>query len=393
MQTLKERNLAAIRTALTENNYAREEREFFMNRFGVDPITNSDGKWNFVEGKVDLKKLQKTLREADLSSTFPQFLRAGVQQITNSWYEATKTTYTEWVTTTPSKLKTELYAPNHGISFPQQVPEGTQYPEVSVIAMDISLNNYKYGTIFPMSFELEKFDQSGSMQRQVGYLGQYMAILTEVLCYGKLASVTGMQYINYSIPKSETQPSYEANWPYATAAAPFVGGGFNRPASFGVLSQANIQNGMIALAGQKNMQGIRMMVEPSHLILSYHYKYDMSVLLNSAFYPSGAVPAGNTAGQTASFGINPIQGILQPVVSRYVFDNAGTSNSDSKAWYIMDAGKGFVHQLNEPVSVEQEAPNSGDSFNKDIMRWKTRTLQNADTIDPRFWWQGSDGSV
>lgn len=387
MKTLKERNEAVIKKQLLENDVVQEQRNFFQKRFGCDPIANPDGKWDFVEGKVDLKKLKANLMEADLSSTYPQFLRAGVQQITNAWYEATPVTYTEWVQTTPSDKDTELYAPNHGLSFPQQVGQGELYPEVGVAAMDAKLTNYKYGTMFPVSKELLEDDKSGSMQRQVGMMGEYMAILTEVLCYAKLASVANMSYINYTIPQSETKPSYESTWPWSTSLS---GGGATRPGSYGVLSQANIQLGMIALAGQKNLQGIRMLVNPSHIIVSYKYVYDISVLLNSAFYPVGAAAAGVTGG---SFAINPIKGILQPVISRYMFDQTGVSNSSSLSWYLADSGKGFIHQLRDPVSVEMEAPNAGESFNRDIIRHKASTRQNADFIDSRFFWQGSDGSV
>lgn len=386
MKTLRERNQAVIKTQLLENEVVKDQRDYFMKKFGEDPIGNTE-KWNFIEGKVDMRKLHANLREADMESTYVQFTRAGVQQITNAWYEATPVTYTEWVTTVPSDKRTELYAPNHGVSFPGQVGEGELYPEVSQAAMDLKLDNYKFGNQFAVSKELMMDDKSGSVQRQTGLMGQYMAILTEVLCYAKLASVANMQYINYQIPKSETQPSYEASWPWSTSLS---GGGATRPSSFGVLSQANIQAGMIALAGQKNLQGIRMMVDPSHLIASFKYVYDLAVLLNSAFYPSGAAAAGSTGG---AFSINPIKGILQPVISRYMFDTTGVSNAQSLSWYIADSGKGFLHQLREPMAIEQEAANSGQSFDRDVFRYKAYTRQNADFIDPRFFWQGSDGSV
>lgn len=386
MKTLKERNESVIKTQLLENDCVKEQRDFFKAKFNEDPIGDTQ-KWNFVEGKVDMRKLHASLKEADMESSFVQFTRAGVQQITNAWYAATPVTYTEWVTTAPSDKRTELYAPNHGVSFPQQVGEGEIYPEVGQAAMDLSLSNYKYGSMFSVSKELMMDDKSGSVQRQVGIMGEYMAILTEVLCYAKLASAANMQYINYSIPSSETKPSYETNWPYSTALS---GGGATRPASYAALSQAAIQNGMIALAGQKNLQGILMGVNPSHIICSYKYVYDLSVLLNSAFYPSGAAAAGSTGG---AYAINPIKGILQPVVGRYLFDSTGAANPQSLSWYIAEAGKGFLHQLREPMAIEQEAVNSGDSFTRDVFRYKAHTRQNADFIDPRFFWQGSNGTV
>lgn len=389
IKSLKERNQAVIKKQLLENEETKKLVKYFEKRFpGENPLSDLE-KWNFVEGKVDLNALEQRLMEADLSSTFPQFLRAGINQITNSWYENTDVTYNEWVNTVPSSMATELYTPNHGPGFPKQVGEGELYPEVSVVAMDLSLRNWKYGTMLPVSKELMNDDKSGSMQRQIGMIGEYMATLTEVLCYAKLGGVAST-YQQFQIPATETQPSYEANWPYASSSAPFQGGGFNRPTSYTILSQGAIQSGLIGLAGQKNLQGILMQVDPKKIIVSWRYRYDLSVLLNSAFYPSGASAAGVTGG---AFAVNPIQGILDPVFARYMFTNLGAVDPQSYAWYIADAGKGFLHQMHTPVSVEQENPSSGESFNRDIFRYKASTRQNADYIDPRFFWRGNDGSV
>jgi phage major head subunit gpT-like protein len=158
-----------------------------------------------------------------------------------------------------------------------------------------------------------------------------------------------------------------------------------------VLTQAAIQAALVALQNQKNLQGIKMQVSPSRLILGPQQQFDASVLLNSAFYPSGAAAAGAPGG---AFAINPIKGILDMTVSRFVFKNDGTVSGDSKAWYVVDDSKPwFVLQMREAVTVEQEATNAGDAFNRDVMRFKARSRMNADFLDPRFAWQGNDGSV
>ena len=53
----------------------------------------------------------------------------------------------------------------------------------------------------------------------------------------------------------------------------------------------------------------------------------------------------------------------------------------------------FIVQMREAVSIVQEAPNAGTSFDRDIIRYKGTTRFNCDYIDSRFIWQGSDGSV
>jgi len=388
MLKLRESNQKVLSNKLTSGENYKGMRESLL-RYGVD--ISDDKQFPIMESNFSWKRLERKLREADASGAFMQFLRAGVQNITNGMYEATATTFEEWVTVVSSNKDTELYAPNHGISFPKQVGPQEKYPEVGAAALDIQLKNLKFGSMYALTRELLDDDQTGSFQRQAGLLGQYMKLLTEVLCYGKLASESGMQYQQYSVPTSETKPSLETNYPWTTSAAPFRGGGFNRPVSFGALNQANIQTGIQALMAQKNMQGILMQVSPSRLLVSPHYNFDSAVLMNSSYYPSGAAAAGAVGG---AFAINPLKSVLDVTVSRYLFDNAGAITGDSKAWYIVDDSKPwFILQMRESVAVEQEAVNSGSSFDIDVYRFKARARMNADHLDSRFAWKGSDGSV
>lgn len=387
MPTLRERNEKVIKRMLVDQEPVKTLRESLKARFGQDPVTDEKN-FPFREGRVSLKALQAKLMEADASSAFTQFLRAGIQQIVNGMYEATAVTYTDWVTVTSSSKDTELYAPNHGVAFPKQVGASEIYPEVGAAALDIELKNLKFGSIYSLEKELLNDDQSGTFAQQAGMLGEYMAILAEVLCYGKLASVSGMKYQDYSIPVSETKPSYESAYPWSAALR---GGGATKPASYGTLTQANVQAAIIGLMNQKNLQGIKMQVNPKRLIIGPSQKFDAAVLLNSGYYPSGAAAAGSVGG---AFAINPIQGILDLTTSRFVFKNDGTVDGSSKAWFVVDDSKPFfILQQRQPVSVEQEDPNSGAAFERDIIRYKGSCRMNADWIDPRFAWQGSDGSV
>jgi len=387
MLSLKERNKKLIERMLINQDGVKQLRESMKRKHGCDPVTDTE-KFPFMEGRFSFRKLETQLMEADMSSAFTQFLRAGLQQIVNGMYKATEVTYSDWVTVTSSNKNTEIYAPNHGVSFPRDVGPGELYPEVGVAALDLELKNLKFGSIYALQKELLDDDQSGTFTQQASLLGEYMAILAEVLCYGKLASVANMKYVDYTIPQSETKPSYEASYPWSTA---FRGGGANRPASYGALVQANVQNGIIGLMNQKNLQGIKMQVSPKRLLIGPALEFDAAVLMNSAYYPSGAAAAGQVGG---AFAINPIKGLLDITVSRFIFKNDGTVAGDSKAWYIVDSTKPFfILQMRQPVAIEQEATNSGESFNRDIYRFKASSRMNADWVDPRFAWQGNDGSV
>jgi hypothetical protein len=386
---LRERNLATIKKAVETTPEVKSFMESLKRRTGLDasdpktfPVHESGFSWKAVKEKCELK-------EADASSAFVQFLRAGIQTLTNSMYQSHPTTFEEWVTVIQSKLDTELYPTNQGIGFPRQIGYNELYPEVGAAALDLQLKNLKFGTVYAVQKELLENDQSGSFQAQAGRIGEYMKLLAEVLCYGKLASVANMQYIDYKIPTSETKPSYEATWPYSQALR---GGGKNRPASFGALSATTIQAGRVALMNQKNLQGIKMSVQPKRLIVGPNNELDAATILNSTWYPSNLAGVAGAPGQVGA--VNFLKGLLQLTVSPYVFKNDGTVAGDSKAWWIADDGKPFfVLQLREVATVEQEAVNSGESFNRDIYRFKGRSQMNADFIDSRFVWQGNDGSI
>jgi hypothetical protein len=134
-----------------------------------------------------------------------------------------------------------------------------------------------------------------------------------------------------------------------------------------------------------------MSVVPSRILIGPKLKFDLHILLNSAFYPSGAAATGNVGG---AFAVNPLQGIMDMTISRFMPKQDGTFNGDSKAWYLVDDSKPwFVMQEREPIAVVQENPASGRSFDEDIYRFKGRSRFNADYIDPRFVWLGNDGSA
>lgn len=396
---LRERNEKVLKRNLANSDGEKRDgwkslRERLKNRYGVDvtdtqkfPVLQESFSW--AKCRESVEKLCTRLREADSASTFTQFLKAGIQLVTNNLYEVTETTFEDWVTVIPSKHASEPYAPNHGVAFPRQIGPSEKYPEVGAAALDLQLRNLKYGSVYALEWELYEDDQTGSFQRQAGLMGEYMKLLCEVLVYGKLASVANMKYIDFSVPVSETKPSYETTYPWANAT-PLRGGAKTRPAAFGPLNQTNIQNGLIQSMNQVNLQGIRMQVGLKRLLIGPYYTFDAHVLLHSAYYPSGAAAAGSTGG---AFAENPLKSILDVSVTRYMFDQTGAI-SNSKAWYMVDDSKPFfVLQQREALSVIQENPQSGASFDLDQMRFKARSRQNADFIDPRFAWLGSDGSA
>lgn len=364
-------------------------RESFQRTHKVDmrdatkfPVMDPSFSWKATREKL-------ALREAESGSTFTGVLRAGVQTIVNSMYEAVDTSFEEFTHVVQSTKDTELYAPLHGISFLREIGKQEKYGEARAAGLDIKLKNRKYGTHFAVEKELLEDDQTGQFSKQVGLMGEYAKLALEVLVMAKMASVSGMQYADMSIPVSETQPSDEITYPWSTA---LQGGGANRPSAFGALNQGNVQAGFVGLMNQKNKLGLKMMVRPNRILVGPAYMFDAKVLLNSAWYPS--VPSASAGAVGWTNAENNLKGIANLTVSRFMFKNDGTVDGSSRAWYLMDDSvPWFVLQIRQAAEVLQENPSAGESFDRDVIRFKVSLRANADHIDPRFCWQGSDGSV
>jgi hypothetical protein len=402
-------NVAAIREATRRMPGKKQLRENIM-RLTADipggavdifneasfPVHNPTFDWRKVREKLS------GLRESENTTGWTQLTRAGIQSLVDKSYETADTTFEDFCHVINSTRREELYAPIQGIGFPGEVSEGGIYPEAKASGLDIKILNRKYGEIFPYTMELEEDDQTGQMSSQVGLIGEYLKQVYEVIVYAKMASVAPgtavMQYGGLVARPTETKPSYEANYPWAPPATPLKGGianvsGYTRPTAYAALTQATIQSALIAMANQVNQLGLRMNVKGNRIIASAWYEFDLATLLHSTSYASNttATAAGSTGG---AFGVNPIKGILQPTIGKFVFDQNGIPSAISKRVVIVDDTKPFfIVQMREAASTVQEAKDSGDSFNRDVTRTKGRTRGNADIIDPRFMFQLSDGSA
>ena len=387
---LLEKNRKAMASAIRNNPDAVKYREGFKKKWGVDPMDPAMLKEGFSWKKASEKMAR--FAEAENSSSWPQLLRAGVSNIANDLFQSTPGTYEQWCHTVPSKMDTELYAPLESVGFPGEVPQGGYFPEVSTFGLDLKLKNRKYGSIFAATFEMVEDDQTGQMVQRAQRMGEYLKILTEVLVMSKLASPSGgVTYLGQFFPTSETKPSYESNYPWTSSSAPFTGGGYNRPTSFGIINQANLTTALQSLMQQQDALGNYVPVMPSHIILSPKRHFDIAQILNSTYYPAGAQSAGVTGG---AFAENILKGLVSPITTPYMPTNSNVINGLAESWYLVDAKKpAFIHQLREGVSLVAEAPNSGDGFSRDTQRYKARIRQNADFISPLFMWQGNDGSA
>jgi hypothetical protein len=388
-----EQNKKVLERALWTGDEVKQLRESVKARFGIDikeePKKENGGKFPVLKEGFSFGQLREKLREANGSSNFSHLLRAGIQTIVNDMYHAvTETTYEEWCHVVASTKDEELYAPIQGIDFPGEVGPREKFGEAGMAGLNLKIKNRKFGEIFAVEKELLMNDQTGQVQGQVALMAEYARLIPEILAYGKLQGLGTVQYGRLKVPASETKPSTETNYPWSQA---LVGGGKNRPAAFTALSGPNLQAALIGIRQQLNLLGLKMLVKGTRILASPFYEFDIATILNSAYYPSGAQAAGVTGG---AFAQNSLKGVAQATISDFMPDQNGAISGSSKAWYLVDDRRPFmVVQMREAASVVQEAMDSGESFERDVMRWRLSQQSNADWIDPRFAWQQSDGSV
>lgn len=333
-------------------------RERMIERHSFDPDTID---WN--KAKTDRKfwaKLEESfgepLREANSSSTLGQLMRYGVQQFMFDAYEDVPTMYQDIVRIVPSDGRQEWYAPLYGAEIPEEVQAGDSYKDSRLQGLDTVLVNKKVGRILAMQKEAFDDDQTGQVGMRAGKLGKRVRYKEE---YDVMIAI-----------RSATYSSAIGNTPAAGNTA---------------LSQPALEAADISLQSIRDPLGNRMGVDPSFLLVDPSNKFNAAKLLNSSLQPSVPGASGDTALSAASGTTgwanthNPLQGLYQLGVSRFL--GAGD-------WMLMEPKTSIPFQERSPLAVTQEDPNSGQSFDKDIYRWKVSRRYNTTVLESRYIYAG-----
>lgn len=324
-------------------------------------------------------KAAEKMREANAETVFGQLLRAGINNLANTWYELVETNHEQVGATMVSNKAIELYAPLHRGAVPRRVMKGEKFPESKLSGLDIQIANEKFGLIVGFERELFDDDQTGQIAQRAQDIGENMRILEDAWFFQRFIGTAG-SYAGDVIPASVTYPTV---WSVALA-----GGGINKLGSYAAFTSAAVQALDLILMKQLDLLGNKMLVQPNTLLTGTDNKFAARTLLNSQWYPStAAMLVGGTGTSTAvgtSFAKNVLEGAYNLVVSRFL---------PAKAFALGEAGKGIILQRRDPLEVVQENPTSGMAFSQDEFRFRSRARWEPDWIDPRFWALGNDGNT
>ncbi len=356
---------------------------------------------DFTNPRYSYRKLRtfanehyRDLNEANAAQAFGQLFRVGIQLNANNWYIRKPTTWQVYMQEEASSNRQEFYAPLFGSALPQQTGAGEPYTETRVTGQDIEIINLKW--MGGESFDRELFDddQTGQIRSRMQKLGEGQRVLEEVYAAARMNDKAASQTIaGVTVAKSRwtgvNSVGTAISKPFDLAIYDATHG--NRPASFLQLSMPSFKVARVALLNAKDPLGVKIAVDARCLLISSQDTDNAAVMANSEFYPTGLGRGTETAGTAVAgfagqvFSKNPmLTAMIEPVVNNYLPD---------WAWLLGEAKKGPVFQRRDPMEVTQEMPNSGQSFNTDTIRYRTRSRWEQEWVDPRFWYQGNDGSV
>lgn len=336
----------------------------------------------------------RKLGEANPGSAFSQLFRAGVQVFANGWYERTDISYTEYVAELSSNKRQEFHAPLYGAAFPTLTEAGDPYSESRITGVDRELVNQKYMGGESFSREMFDDDQTGQIKMRMQRLGESARLREELEAAGRINN-TALTQGNVTVPLTTYQRTnfngtvvgaYATNF-YGVQGATTFG---NRPVTFAQLSVPTLRTALQSLASAFDPLGVRIAVRPDRLVVSNFDEINARTLLNSSYYPGVPGAGGSTASSaasgnlTGSFAENVLKGMLN--LSMNTFLPFG-------AWNVGSSKKGLVMQRRDALEVVQEQPNSGASFNTDMIRFRSRARWVMDWIDSSFWYQGNDGTA
>lgn len=321
------------------------------------PQEDVKGLWDYADryGDLSIRKLSESVAETQL----PQLLRFGVQNFLFDGYAAVPTIYPDLVRVVQSGGAEELYAPLYGVELPQTLAPGQEFGDSRLQGLDVHVPNTKKGRMLTIERELVDDDRTGQIVTRAGQLGERMRYVEE---QDVIAAITGATY--------------------NTTIGNLNSGG-------GQLAQANIESADIALEEMTDPLGNKMLVMPDTLLVSSADKFNAAKLLQSALQPSVPGASGQTASTATSGGtgwtmtVNPLQGLYNLKVSRFLATSNGVDGTHGKA-FLLEAKKSIVFQDRDALEVAQEATNAGASFERDVYRYRVRRRYAAAVIESRY---------
>jgi len=350
------------------------------------------------------------LREANSETALGFLVRKGVQVEANDWYRTSPAVWRDYCRVAGSNTLAEWYAPLYPTTIADEVNRGTRFPEARIIGEDSVLRNRKFGLTISVERELFDDDQTGQIRQRAEVLGQSMGVTESIWAAFRFLG-SARTYANITVPASAYATTdingTAVSTPFSTTIYGSSSG--NRPSTFSTLNVGRLKRAYTTSLNAVDPLSNKIVVNPDCLLVSSQDALNGKMLIEPGAYPgvpgqsdttaaANPVIAGDTSAAGADSGVlaghpggafanNPFRGMgIKLCVERYLPD---------WAWAFGESGKGLVFQERDPLEVVQEAPNSGNWFDFDSIRWRSRRRFIVDWVGggSRFWYLGNDGTV
>jgi hypothetical protein len=333
-------------------------------------------------------------RNAKLTETlavgaFSALLRLGVQDFISKMFLTVDNIGEKVRKTVPSNAFIQPYSGTFRAGVPSRVGAGAEFPEVNVQGFGQLVENWKFGEIIAYQQELLDDDQTGALQDKVKDLGVNMANYEE-LAFAAVLSDTTITFGPMSFaPGTYTDPDT------TTGVYQSSGNRTNRPASFGAIGLNTLKVARQTMFLMKQPDGQILNINPNAVVYHPVDEQLVDILSKSPTFPGPAqtnTAYGTPTGAPAQGIINPVQGMYTYHMCRYLNYNLSTNGG---AWFVTEAGAPHVTwQERTGLRVVQEAPNTGQGFNRMITRWRAdkRGAMFMYVGGARFVYEGNSGA-
>jgi phage major head subunit gpT-like protein len=346
----------------------QEFREEIKEEYRIDPedaLAEMMGNVNFSARRWQRSYREQSARtsrfgEANSASAFSQVLRYGITRLAAEGYELEPSVYeNEVAEVVPSKGFENYYAPFFRPGRGGPVERGQAYPEVKMSGLNVTIRNYKFGSVLELERELVDDDQTGEVVQQGSLIGESLTYEMDMFGFGQM---------------------YATSWTYSVSV------------NTGAISTPQVKEAHRILRKVHDPNGNLLVIKPDTLLVDSDEELEAVQVMDSWLLAQnpGATP---TAGTMPYFGtINPLRGKYRVVGTPWMSEaaksptNANGYGTDGATppKFLLRAKKRIILQTRNPLEVVQEAPNSGTSFRQDVLAYKGRMRFGAGTVDNRY---------
>jgi len=322
-------------------------------------------KFKIGDKYLKMSKLDpKILREAMDRTEFTNFFRKGLKKVLLKGYASVGKPYEKIVTFETSDRDIEYYPALGGVPEPDEILEGEEYKRRGIVNESVSITNRKYGDIMEFTRELIMDEQTRAIKQKPREAG-------EVHARGENNKIFTL--INNGDSGTNC---YDGQDYFDTAGHPDVTGGTARAANtnnggLGALSETNLETALAEIALWRGRTGEYITALPTVLLVAPNQLFIAKRLMHSTAEVSSEMSSGVA---------NVHQGTMEIVVAPWL---------TASTWYIKTNIPGFIFQWREKLRLQTENVDSGDSFLRDVYRYKHSTRFGYDIIDWRVLYKGN----